>query len=422
MPANPDVIVVGGGLAGLAAARTLTAAGIPTLLLEASEAPGGRVATESVEGFQLDRGFQVLLDSYPEAQRQLDLSALDLRAFAPGALVRRAGGFGRVADPWRAPLAGVRSLVSGVFTPADAWRMMTLRRDALRAAAVDAEVSDRTAARALVDRGFSERAIDGFFRPFFGGVFLDAQLTAPSHWFEFLFAMFAAGRATLPAAGMRAIPAQLARALPAGVLRTHARVRTARPGRVELTTGEAFAPRAVIVATDARHLAVLVPGTRVPAWNGCVTLNYAAPASPLGDPLLVLNGEPGSGPVSHLCVPSDVAPTYAPPGAALVAATIVGTPGQEDAELDRSTRRQLGRWFGAEAVRSWRLLRAVRVTHALPRVPGGLQPERAVRLGEGLYACGDHLETPSINGALRSGRRAAEALLADLALRRSAVA
>lgn len=426
MTTSPEVVIVGGGLAGLAAARTLAAQQVPTLLCEASHEVGGRVATDVVDGFLLDRGFQVLLDSYPEAQRALDLAALDLKPFAAGALVRRRGGFGRVADPWRDPLAGVRALVGGPFTPADAWRMLRLRREALGAVAAGASGATlsgtpvRSAAESLAERGFSAGAIEGFFRPFFGGVFLDTQLGAPSSWFEFLFAMFSSGRATLPSAGMRALPQQLASALPAGTVRTGTKVKLARPGLVELTTGERFSPRAVIVATDARHLAVLVPGTRTPSWHGCVTLYYAAERSPIGEALLVLNGEPRSGPVTHVCVPSDVAPSYAPAGAHLVAATVVGTPAMDDAALDRAAREQLARWFDASSVRAWRLLRATHVVHALPRGPSA--PEASVRLADGLYASGDHLETPSINGALRSGRRAAEALLADWAGQRDAVA
>jgi hypothetical protein len=280
------------------------------------------VATDEVDGFLLDRGFQVLLDSYPEARRVLDMPALDLHPFAAGALIRRGDRMGRVADPWRDPLAGVRSLVSGAFTPADAWRMMRLRSDALLGASSDPDAATQITARALADRGFSDRAIESFFRPFFGGVFLDAQLSAPRTWFEFLFGMFATGSATLPAQGMRAIPRQLASALPAGTVRTSARVRSVRADGVELDGGETIRARAVIIATDARHLAVLVPGTRAPSWVGCATLYYAAPASPLGEPVLLLNGEPRTGPVNHVCVPSDVTAGYAPPGQHLVSACL----------------------------------------------------------------------------------------------------
>lgn len=417
--AQHDVIIIGGGLAGLAAARTLAAAGVTPLVLEANAEVGGRVATDEVDGFLLDRGFQVLLDSYPEARMQLDLAALQLGRFAPGAMIRVGGRFGRVADPWRDPLAGLRSLVSGAFTPLDALRMLRLRSEAILA--LEGEPSlrgDETAARGLNRRGFSDLAIERFFRPFFGGVFLDAQLGAPVHWFDFLFGMFAIGHATLPADGMRAIPRHLAAGLPASAIRRNTRVRGLKGTQVELTTGETLNTDAVILATDARNAPVLVPGTRTPQWSSCVTLYYAAPESPTRAPLLMLNGEDRRGPVNHVCVPSDVAASYAPPGQALISATVIGNGHAEDAILDRDARAQLGGWFGTAAVKAWRLLRVVRVPYALPRaVPAPDQVPAAVRLGGQRYACGDYLETPSINGALRSGRRAAEALLADRSAR-----
>jgi len=226
------------------------------------------------------------------------------------------------------------------------------------------------------------------------------------------------GYATLPREGMRAIPRQLAAALPAGSVRTGARVRAVTNGRVELTSGEELSARAVVLATDAQQAASLVPGHRAPSWSGCATLYFAAAASPLESPLLMLNAERGRGPVNHVCVPSDVQPSYAPAGQALISATVINPSGADDAALDRAARAQLGEWFGPDVVRAWRTLRVTRVPHSLPRsVPRPEGRDAAVRLGPGLVACGDYLETPSINGALRSGRRAAEAVLAEFGLR-----
>ncbi len=418
MTPQHDVIIIGAGLAGLAAARTCVQAGLTPLVLESSPDVGGRLTTESVDGFLLDRGFQVLLDSYPEARAVLDFDALHLGRFAPGALVWRGEGFGRVADPWRAPIAGVGSLLSGVFTVGDALRMLRLRSDAMLSLEGEpVKHGEVTAARALHARGFSDRAVNRFFRPFFGGVFLDPQLTASQEWFEFLFGMFATGSATLPANGMQAIPRQLAAALPAGTVRTKAPVRALHEGAVELADGERLSARAIIVATDARHAAVLIPSMRPPAWNACATLYYAASESPLKSPLLALDGEGRRGPVNHVCVPSDIAPSYAPPGQALISATVVGTPPSEGPALDRDARTQLTRWFGSQ-VKGWRLLKIAHVPYSLPRAsPRPDARDAAVRAGTGLYACGDYLETPSINGALRSGRRAAEAVVADLTQR-----
>lgn len=416
MTPQHDVIIIGAGLAGLAAARTCTQAGLTVLVLDGADDVGGRLTTENVDGFLLDRGFQVLLDSYPEARAVLDYDALQLGRFAPGALVRRGDGFGRVADPWRSPLAGIGSLASGVFTIGDALRMLKLRSDAMLSLEGEpVQDGQITAARALHARGFSDRAINRFFRPFFGGVFLDPQLTASQEWFEFLFGMFATGSATLPANGMQAIPRQLAAALPAGAVRTKSQVRAIGDGEIELASGERLSARAIIVATDARHAAVLMPTMRPPTWNACATLYYAAAESPLTMPLLVLDGEGRRGPVNHVCVPSDIAPSYAPPGQALISATVVGTPPTEDAILDRDARAQLTSWFG-DQVKGWRLLRIAHVPYSLPRI--SMRPDArdaAVRIDAGLYACGDYLETPSINGALRSGRRAADAVVTDLA-------
>ena len=420
MAQRPDVIIIGAGLAGLSAARTLQAHGVPSLIVEASDRIGGRVATDLVDGFRIDRGFQVLLDSYPEARRGLDFAALDLRPFAPGALLHRGDGrFGRIGDPLRTPLDGLRSLRSGAFTLADAFRVLGLRAASAGASDAPMRSGGPTSLEALRARGFSARAIEAFFRPFFGGVFLDRELTPARPWFEFLFGMFAAGRATLPREGMQAIPAQLAAALPSGHVRRESPVRRLHARAVELESGEVLEAEAIILATDGTAAARLLPELSAPAWSGCVTLAYAAPAAPITTPHLALKAPDDPGPVNHVCVPSIIAPSYAPAGRHLVSATIVGTPADDDAELDRDTRAQLSTWFGASAVDRWQLLKVSRVPFSLPRVLlGEADAAAAVRRATGHYTCGDHLETPSINGAMRSGRRAAEAVLADRGARR----
>ena len=420
MAQRPDVIIIGAGLAGLSAARTLQSHGVPSLLFEASDRIGGRVTTDPVDGFRIDRGFQVLLDSYPEAQRGLDLAALDLRPFAPGALLHRGGGrFGRIGDPLRAPLDGVRSLMSGAFTIGDAFHVLGLR--AASAAAHDAPMRTEgpTTIEALRVRGFSTQAIEAFFRPFFGGVFLDRELTPARPWFEFLFRMFATGCATLPSEGMQAIPAQLAAALPSGHLRRESPVRRLHARAVELESGEVIEAETIILATDGAAAARLLPEVSAPAWSGCVTLSYAAPEAPIATRHLALKAPDDPGPVNHVCVPSIIAPTYAPAGRHLVSATIIGMSNDDDDALDRAARTQLGDWFGIAAVGRWQLLAVSRVPFSLPRtLLGESAAAAAVRRADGLYACGDHLETPSINGAMRSGRRVADAVLADLPARR----
>jgi phytoene dehydrogenase-like protein len=410
---TPEVLIVGGGLAGLCCARRLHEQGTPFLLLEAADAVGGRVRTDLVDGFRLDRGFQVFLTSYPEAKRVLDYAALKLAPFLPGALVRTDGGFYPLADPWRRPFAALRALVSPVGSFADKLRVARLRARVLRGS-IEERFRDpeTTTLEALRDAGFSAAMIDRFFRPFLGGIFLDHELQTSSRMFQFVFRMFSLGEACLPAEGMEAIPRQLAAALPPSAIRPGARVATVGPCSVVLDTGEELAARHVVVAADGPAAAGLLNGVTEPSGQGVTCLYFAAPQPPVERPILVLNGE--GGPINNLCVPTLVAPTYGPPGTSLVSVTVLGVPPDED-RLRGAVLDQLRDWFGP-GVGNWGHLRTYRIPYALPsQAPPALaEPERPVRFAPGIYVCGDHRDNASIQGAMVSGRRAAEAVLRDL--------
>lgn len=419
-PSPPDVLVVGAGLAGLCCGRRLSECGVPVRILEASDGVGGRVRTDVVEGFRLDRGFQVYLPAYPEGRRVLDLDALDLKPFARAVLVRSGGRFHRLADPRSEPLTAAKSL----FTP------VGLLRDKLRLVRLFWEVDRGTLGQQLArderltldllrwNGGFSPAMLDRLFRPLFGGVCLDRDLTTSSRFFRFVCRMFAEGGAAVPAGGMQAIPDQLAGRLPPGAVRLGVRVVRVGHREVTLEGGEVIRGRAVVAATEGPAAAKLL-GDELPdpGSNGTATLYYAADRAPVTDPVLVLDGE-GEGPVNHAAVMSNISPSYAPAGQALVAASVVGSPADDDAELDRRTRLQLSGWFGG-AVLGWRLLRVYRIPHALPdQTAGKLDPwQRPVRLRPGLYVCGDHRDNGSIDGAMTSGFRAAQAVMEDLEAR-----
>jgi len=411
-----DAIVVGAGLAGLSCARRLVEKGLRPLVLESSDGVGGRVRTDVVDGFRLDRGFQVLLEAYPEARRVLDYRALDLRPFFAGALVRADGRFHRVADPWRHPVDAALSAFAPVGTLADKMRVASLR-SAVCAGSLDDLFArpETTTLAALRAHGFSESMIDRFFRPFLGGVLLDRDLGTSSRMLEFVFRMFSLGRTALPALGMGAIPAQLAAGLPDGAVRLSAPVAAVEAGAAVLASGERCAARAVVVACDGPSAARLLSELPAPGSRGVTCLYFAAARPPLEEPILVLDGE-GEGPVNNLCVPSALSRAYAPPGQALVSATVLGIPSADDATLEAAVRRQLAGWFGDEAG-AWRHLRTYRIPHAQPsQEVGVLEPAaRPVGVRDGIYVCGDHRDTASIQGAMLSGRRAADAVAADAA-------
>ena len=383
-----DVIVVGAGMAGLACARALVAKARTPLVLERSHAIGGRVMTDAFDGFLLDHGFQVLPLAYPEAKAVLDYGRLDLGAFERGAIIRADGRFRRLADPRQSPVRSLRALAGGVVGVRDSAAVLKLLRGS---------GDETTAAEALRRAGVSRATVERFFAPFLRGIFLEERLTTSSRFLDFVLRSFSGAPAALPRDGMGAIATQLSGGLD---IRTGAAVATVGPHAVSLETGEQIRADAVVVATagivdEAAH-----------GWNGVTCVYYDAPQTPIPGPWLVVNGE--GGPINNLCVPSEAAPSYAPAGRSLVSLTILGA-GEPD--LD-AVGRQLRGWFG-NGVTEWRHLRSYRIPRALPAYPVGGRFGQPARLAPGLYACGDHREHPSLNGALASGRRAADAVLAD---------
>jgi phytoene dehydrogenase-like protein len=417
MDVSQPVAVIGAGLAGLTAARMLSRAGQRVTVFEAGDRVGGRVATDEVGGYRLDRGFQVFLTAYPEAPRLLDYEVLDLKPFYSGSFVRFGAEVHRIADPWRHPRSGVRSLFTPVFTISDGPRLAAIRLSALRRDPDPTSWEDTATAGTYLAERVSSHALERFLRPFFGGLFLDRDLAVPRSYFEFIFAMFAQGDATLPRRGMQAIPAHLADGLPPGSVRLATRVKAVTPDGVVLDSGERISARHVVVAADA-HSAGAILGAQqdAVAWCGCVTLYYGAEQAPFNEPLLMLNGNgTGDGPVNHVWMPSAVVPQYAPSDRALISATVVGLPDEDDAQLERRVRAQLQTWFGP-AVPEWTHLRSYRLPQSLPRMQTPVRVHAPRSIGDcRVWIAGDHMDTPSINGAMRSGRLAAESVLEAIA-------
>lgn len=413
LPDAVDVAVVGAGLAGLAAARAVHAAGRSVVVLESSDGVGGRVRSDVVDGFRLDRGFQILLTAYPEVQSQLDVAALDLRRFPPGSLVWTGERPYAVGDPRRRPTLLLPSAFAPVGTLRDKARMAALLRRLKAADPKDLlRGPDVTTMEMLHAAGFGPRIIERFFRPLLGGIQLDPTLGGSGRMAEVVLHCLAAGDAAVPAAGMQAIPDQLAAALPVGAVRLRHAVGSVAPGEVRGVDGWSVRARAVVIATEGPAAASLLADRRIadPGSRdvGCVWFDAPAPPVPRG--YLVLDGV-RSGPVLDVAVMSNVAPEYvtdaAPAGHSLIAAACPATADVDD--LAAEARAQLRGWWGPQ-VDQWRVLRVDRIAHAQPASAPPFAPKRRQALGDGLFVCGDHRDTPSIQGALYSGRRCGEAV------------
>lgn len=414
--AQPRIVIIGAGLAGLACARVLAAAGRPFTILEASNAVGGRVRTDLVDGFLLDRGFQIFLPAYPEAKRVLDYESLDLRPLYRGADVFVKNRFHRLADPLAHPLTALKNFNEAIVTLRDKWTTLLLRKEVFGLREPPVDLPEMESEDYLRDFGFSENMIDRFFRPFFGGVFLEKDLRTSARMMLFLFAMFDRAGSAVPARGMQAIPDQLAMALPPGSLRLNAPVSAVRAGEVTLDTGEVIHADHVIVAVSEEVAHRLLPAaektTLLPS-RSTTCMYFATDELPPGDPILHLDGD-GRGPVNSILALSRVSPHYAPPGQHLISASIIGAP--SSTELEQVVREQMRTWFGEAVVSKWRHLRTYQIRHAQPE-------SRQLRLGDsplasviqpGLYRCGDWCEHVSINGALLSGRRCGAAVMKAL--------
>lgn len=401
-----NVTIIGAGIAGLTCAKYLHDRGIGSTILEASDGVGGRARTDLVQGFRLDRGFHVFLTTYPEAGRLLDYGRLQLNAFESGAVIRQPNGFTVLGDPFRSSASVFSALASPVGSLGDKLRVLRLTME-------NEDTDDRELFRHptndtllfLREYGFSDRMISTFFRPFFGGVFLENGLATSSNFFRFVFKHFYTGEATLPTQGIQAIAEQIQAMLPPGTVQTATPVSRVEGTTVYLANGQSLTADSVVLAVDARRAEALLGQDTTRSFNHTTCTYFAADRSPLDRKMIVLNPDRASA-VHNLCVPTDIAPGYAPDGKALISVSTQGLETVNEGALTEKIKRELAGWYGSE-VATWRHLRTYHLPEALPHF-GPKAGIRSLKLGERLYQCGDQTAYPSLNAAMQTGREVAE--------------
>jgi phytoene dehydrogenase-like protein len=407
-----DVLIIGAGLAGLTAANVLKSAGVGIKILEAADGIGGRVRTDKVNGFLLDRGFQVLLTAYPEAQRFLDYERLDLQAFIPGALILGKERISEIGDPLRRPLSLWSTLWSPAGTLADKLRMLRLKIKLAGKSIGKIFLEPETSTQIYLEQqGFSARMISQFFKPFMTGIFLETKLATSSRMFEFVFKMFSEGDAAIPAKGMGMIPEQLAEDLSPDELVLNEKVSAFEKGIVTTTSGRSYTSSYVLIATN--ELDLPVPFQKpVSTWHSVVNMYFTANTLPFQKPIIALNTAEG-GLVNNIAVMNAVSPAYSTNGEALISLSIVVDVSHlSEAQLQAEVMREMSAWYPDAS--DWQHLKTYHVNYALPVDDQVSYEPRVNKLAENCYICGDHLMNGSIDAAMKSGRLAAEAIIKEM--------
>lgn len=404
---SSDVVVIGAGVAGLACAQDLLAAGVGVRILEASDGVGGRMRSDRVHGFVIDRGFQVFNPSYPQVRRRLAGDGLDLRPFDRGVLIHTDTGRRRLTDPRAHPSTLVDLLSGRLAGPRDLAALGALSAsDAVAPPQRLKRRPDRSTRKALADAGFTDAFVERFFLPFLSGVFLEDRLETSARVFHLVWRSMLRGTLSLPAAGIGAVPLALAASLPQGTVRLATPVERLTDDGVETATRELVPARAVVVATGPGPAGTLLPDITVPAYRVVTTYYHVMPDPPLKEPALLVDTRRR---FLNTCVLSNVAASYAPPaGRSWPPRCSARTP-----KAGNALRAALSEVYDTDADR-WELLTVRTVPDALPAMAPPQELSRTTRVARGRYVCGDHRATGSVQGAMASGARAAREVLRDL--------
>ena len=407
-----DVIIVGAGLSGLSAAVHLHRQGRKVLILEASDRVGGRVKTDSVDGFILDRGFQVLLTAYPEAKKLLNYKDLQLCKMLPGATVLYDGGTFEIADPFRRPKALFSTLFAPVGTILDKINTLWLKNK-LQKMSIDTIFTqpEQTTLQQLSDYGFSQKMIQRFYKPFLSGIYLENQLTTSNRMFDFVMKMFSDGDVAIPALGMEEIPKQLVSQLPESSIQYYKKVTTIVENTLILEDGTTFEANQIVIATNANELTKqFLPNQKTTAQQ-VTNVYFEARIAPTKKAIVVLNASSTKKWVNNLTVLSNVSKMYAPPEKVLVSISYNGLAPIEDFELAENMKKELEQWYGKQ-VHDWKMIKTYRINYALP-IQDSVKNELSIseiKISDTLFICGDYLLNGSVNAAFKTGRLVAEAM------------
>jgi phytoene dehydrogenase-like protein len=418
-----DVIIIGAGLSGLSAAIHLQKQGRKVKILEASERAGGRIKTDKINGFRLDRGFQVLLTAYPETKNLLNYEELNLKKMLPGAHILYENGSFELADPFRQASALFSTLFAPVGSLKDKFKTFLLKRRLLNTKTENLfSQTETTSLEKLKSYGFSDTMIERFYAPFFSGIFLENKLQTSSRMFDFVMKMFSEGEAAIPALGMEEIPKQLVQRLEKDTIFYNKKVININGNQIELADGTLFEANQILIASEANEFTKRFNPKQKNEKYQVSNVYFEARNALNSKPIVILNASKNKKWVNNLTVISNVSKELATNDKVLISVSYNGIPTENDEDLAQNMKNELQQWFGNQ-VFEWKLIHVYRIEYALPNqntVKNDLELSD-IKLSDTLFVCGDHLLNGSINAALKSGRIAAEVMEKNRILEKTAL-
>lgn len=406
-----NIYIVGAGVSGLIAATVLEKNGFSPIILEATERAGGRVKTDIINGYQLDQGFQVLLTAYPAAQKYLNFQSLELQRFLPGAAIFKHTKQHVIGDPLRDISLIFSTLFANIGTVADKLKILRLNTKLKNKSLSDIfTTKEQSTISYLTDFGFSADMINDFFKPFFGGIFLEDQLQTSSRMFEFVYKMFGEGDAAVPKGGMEEIPKQLVRQLQNTSIHYNTAVASINEKEILLANGTKIESDFTIVATEPSQLIGNLKN-QATEWYSCDSLYFETENRKINKKLIGLLPETNSL-INNIFYPTSLE-TMVSGGKELLSVTVVNNKGITGKELVKSVQKELSEYCG---ITSCTLLKHYIIPMSLPNL-SQLQyevPPSETRLTETIYLAGDVQLNGSLNAAILAGESAALGVLENL--------
>lgn len=403
--------IIGAGISGLIAAQVLEKNGYRPTVIEATAHAGGRVKTEIVNGYQLDHGFQVLLDAYPKVKQYLDLEGLKVQYFAPGAIIFKNGEKQIIGDGFRNKNLLWPTFLTNVATISDKLKILALNKSLRNTTIKDIfKKPEQTTLQYLKSKGFSDRVIEQFFKPFYSGIFLEPHLETSSRMFEFVFKMFGEGNAVLPKAGIGGVTDQLIKELKTTKFLYNTKVKEVKDKCIILENGEQLKTHFTIIATTAEHLIGNLNNQQT-LWKSCDCLYFEIPHKPYNLPLIGLVADTDAL-INNLWFHNNLEVESV--GAQnLLSVTVVKSHVLSEEELVQQVINDLKSYCNIENAN---FIKRFKIDKALPKLVD-LRCDMAAtetRLKPTIFLAGDYLLNASLNAAMISGERAAEGVIAAL--------